>query len=208
MKSPHSLTDNELKEYAENHLQYEVDMLTWSAAVLASLPPYIDKGCLPWAINNGLLNTFAVHARNLIGFLYSRSECRDYATDIVIEDYVDASTVAKALPPISPLLKEVLTKANKQAAHLTTKRIAYEKTGKEWMFIDIVKHVRQAFAPIAPHIPSSRISDELKQKLSRTQVEVPVVGISLKNAPDGHPLGVCLSLRLVQTGDRYATVSV
>lgn len=207
MKSPHSLTDDELKAYADEHLQYEVDMLIWSAGVLAFLTAYRDKGYLPWAINNGLLNTFAVHARNLIDFLYSRSRGKDLATDIVIEDYVDESTVAKALPAISPLLEEVLTKANKQAAHLTRERIEYEKGGKEWKFIEVVKHVLQALASIAPHIPSSRISDGLRQKLSRTQVEIPIVDISLKNAPDGHPVGVCLLLRLVQTGDRYATVS-
>lgn len=207
MKPPHSLTDDELKAYAEEHLQYEVDMLIWSAGVLAFLAIYRDKGYLPWVINNGLLNTFAVHARNLIDFVYSRSRGKDFATDIVIEDYVDEDTVAKALPAISPLLENILTKANKQVAHLTRERIEYEKAGKEWKFIEVVKHVLQALALIAPHIPSSRIGDGLRQKLSRTQVEIPVVDISLKNAPDGHPMGVCFSLRLAQTGDRYAAVS-
>jgi hypothetical protein len=199
MKSPHSLTDDELREYAEEHLQYEVDMLCWSAGILAKLAPYKDKGLLPWAINNGLLTTFAVHARNLVQFLYFHSKGKDYATDIVIEDYVDESTVAKALPPISPLLEEVLTKANKQAAHLTIERIEYDKAGKEWMWWEIVDHVFQALAPIVPHIPSSRISDGLRQKLSRTQIVVHAVDVSITNAPDGKPLGVCLSLRLAQT---------
>lgn len=208
MKPPHSLTDDQLKEYAENHLQYEVDMLIWSAGVLGFLGVHKREGHLPWAINNGLLTTFAAHARNVIGFLYSHSQGKDYKTDIVIEDYVDKSTVAKALPPISPLLREAQTKADKQAAHLTMKRIEYEKAGKGWEFAEIVEDLQQAFASIAPHIPSSRITDGLRQKLSRMKSEIPIVDILPVTDPDGHLLGICLSLRPDQTGDRYARVSV
>lgn len=195
MKPPHSLTDAELKAYAEEHLQYEVDMFIWSAGILVFLAPYKDKGYLPWAINNALLNTFAVHSRNLIDFLYSRSRRKDYATDIVIQDYVETDVLTQNLPAISALLEEALNKANQQVAHLTLKRIEYEKAGKEWKFVEVVKHVCQAFSSIAPHIPDSRISDNLKQKLSRTQIEVPVLDVSIINTPESHPIGVSLSLR-------------
>jgi hypothetical protein len=195
VKLPHSLTDAELKAYADEHLQYEVDMFIWSAGIVAFLASYKDKGHLPWAINNSLLNTFATHARNLIDFLYSRSRKKDYDTDIVIQDYVEPDVLEKILPKISSLLEETLVKANKQVAHLTIERIEYEKAGKEWKFIEVVKHVCQAFASIASHIPDSKISAELKQKLSRTQIEIPIVDVSIINAPDSHPIGVSLSFR-------------
>jgi hypothetical protein len=194
MKRPIGLSDEELKAYAEEPLPYEVDMLISSAGILVFLANYRDKGCLPWAVYNGLLNTFAVHARNVVLFLYSRSTGKGFATDVVIEDYVDEGTVKRILTSISPLLAEALTKANKQVGHLTRERIEYEKTGKEWKYIEVANHIIRALASIAPHIPSSRISEELKQKLSRAQVEIPVVDISLKYAPDGRPIGVSFSL--------------
>lgn len=196
MKSPNSLTDDELKSYAEEHLQYEYDMLIYSAGILAFLAADRHKGLLPWTINNGLLNTFAVHARNLIDFLYARPRKKDQPTDIIIEDYVDVSALSKALLKISPLLEEALNKANKQVAHLTRERITFEKVGKEWKFIEIVQHVHKGLAAIAPHIPSSKISDSLKKKLSSTQIVIPVIDISVSNTPDGHPRDVCFSLRL------------
>jgi len=202
MRPPQSLTDDELKAYAEVHLKYEVNMLIWSATVLAFLTRYGDRGHLPWVINNGLLTAFAVHARNLVDFLYSRSKGKDRATDIIIEDYVDKDTVAKILPGISPLLEDVLTKANKQAAHLTRERIKYEKAGKEWKFIEIAKDILLALASVAPYIPSSRIGDVVKEQLARTQIEMPVVDISFQNASDDRPIGVCFSLRLAQSGNR------
>jgi len=195
VKPPHSLTDGELKAYAEEHLQYEVDMLTWAAGTLAFFAPHKDKGLIPWTINNALVESFASHARNLIDFLYSRSCRKDYDTDIVIQDYVAADVLAEVLPEISTLLYEALIKANKQVAHLTLDRIKYEKAGKEWEFIEIVRHIYQAFASIAPHIPNSKISDELRQKLSKTQVVIHIVDVSIINAPDSRPIGVSLSFR-------------
>jgi hypothetical protein len=193
MRSPYSLTDDELKAYAEEHLQYEVDMLTWSAGVLAFLASHKDKGALPLVINNGLLNTFGVHARTLIDFIYSRSRKSDHPSDIIIEDFIDEATLKNNLSGISPLLNKTLHKANKQIAHLTINRIEYGEVGKEWKFIEVAQHICQALASIAPCIPSSRISDNLKQKISR-QLEIPKVDISIKNAPDGRPIGVCFSL--------------
>jgi adenine-specific DNA-methyltransferase len=55
-------------------LQYEINMLTMSVGILAYLGTHNNTSPIPWVINNGILNTFAIHARNLIDFLYSRSK--------------------------------------------------------------------------------------------------------------------------------------
>jgi hypothetical protein len=196
MKLPNRLPDDDLKDYAEKHLQYEVDMLTWSAGILAFLARQNNKGYLSWTINNGLLNTFAIHARNLIDFLYSRSRGKDYPTDIIIQDYASDSDVSSHLIGISPLLEEALIKANKQVAHLSMERIDYENTGKEWKFIEVSKHIRQSLASIAPYIPASKMSLGLREKLSVSDIKIPVVDITVKDAPNGHPIGVSFSLRL------------
>lgn len=208
MKAPNSLTDGELKQYADEHLRYEIDMLTCSAGILTYLKDYGDKGYLPWAINNGILNTFTLHARNLISFLYSRTLKRDFPSDIILEDYVEESLIAKYLPSIDPLLMEALEKASKQVAHLTMERIEYEQSGKEWKFIEISKSIRKAFAAIAPHFSDSKISEELKQMLSNGEVRIPVIDIKLKVAPNEKQTGICFSFRLSESGDQIIGIQV
>jgi len=207
MKSPHSLSDSELLHYADKHIKYEIDMLTSSAGILAFLAVHKAEGFLPWAVNNGLLNSFALHARNLVNFLYSRSKRKDFKTDIVLEDYVDADTITNYLPAISPLLEEALTKANKQAAHLSMERIQYERAGKEWMFIELSKQILKVFASIAPNIPDSKISDTLRQKLTKSGFRIPAVDISIGKSQSGDPISISFSLRISQDGKKIEGVS-
>jgi len=194
MKPPNSLSDQELRAYADEHLQYEFDMLIWSAGILAPLAAHHDHGYLPWSLNNAVLNTFSVHARNLISFLYSRSQRKDRPTDILIEDYIDEEILEEHLPPITPLLEEAITKANKQVAHMTLERVDYEKEGKAWKFIDVANDIVAAFQSIAPHFPDPRISTELRDKLSRSGLIIPAVKADALDDIDGFPSGGTLSL--------------
>jgi hypothetical protein len=207
MKPPNSLSDSELKQYADEHLQYEIDMLIWSAGVLAFLAAKKAEGYLPWAINNGLLNTYSLHARNLINFLYSRSKRTDYPTDIVLEDYVDANVITNSLPAITSHLEEALFKANKQAAHLSMDRIQYEQSGKEWGFIELSKQILVAFAAIAPHIPSGRISDSLRRKLTQSDFHIPIVDIEIGQSESGDSVSVTFSLRISRDGKAIEGIS-
>lgn len=195
MKGSNSLSDDELKEYAEEHLQYEVDMLVWSAGILARLASLKNEGHLPWSINNGLLNSFSAHARNLIAFLYSRPMGKEFSTDIVIEDFVDEEIVNKHLVEIDPLLEEAIKKANKQVAHLTMERIEYEESGKAWRFIEVAQAILKAFASITPYMPSARISDTLRSKLCGGQFIIPLIDVEIRHDDSGFPLGVSLNLR-------------
>lgn len=188
MKPPHTLSDSELKAYAEQHLQYECNMLAVTTGILGALPPLPSEDIVSFAVRNGLLNSFAIHLRNLIDFLYSRSKGKDKQTDIVIEDYIDEAEVARHLLPITPLLDSAIVKANKQVAHLTRERIDFEREGKEWQFIALADQVVKALASIAPYVPGTRISGELKGKLTRTSLTIPLVDIStisLRNIPNG-----------------------
>ena len=195
MRDAKSLSDSELLKYANEHLQYEIDLLTWSAGILASLASHIDKGQLPRAIRNSILESFALHARNLIDFLYTPAK---YPTDVALENFVDAGPIACFLPAISSLLEEARTKANKQAAHLTTDRIEYERAGKEWRYLEIANQILKAFASIAPHIPSGKISHSLRQKL--IDPCMPIVDFSTGELPSGVHKSVTFSLSLQKDG--------
>jgi hypothetical protein len=196
MKSPHSLSDDELREYAEQHLKYEVDMLIYSACILSTITEHRQRSLLSWTINNGLLDSFAIHARSLVDFLYSRSIMKDQSTDIIIEDYIDSEVVNKNRLPIPIRLEEVLNKANKQVAHLTLQRIDYERADKKkWNFVDIAGDILQSLASLAPHIPSTKISNNLKQNLINARLETPRIVIDIADNQNCQELLLRLWLR-------------
>ena len=128
-------------------------MLASSAIILGYLTKSSSEGGISWTLNNALLNSFAIHARNLINFLYSRTRGKDRETDIIIEDYISPAIVQSALIPITPLMEEALKKSTKQVAHLTKERIDYEISGKAWSFIQLVNEIFRAFSSISSHIP-------------------------------------------------------
>ena len=153
------LTDLELLKYAEEHIQYEYDMFLWSARLLAFFKPEVINGAIGWVVHNGLLNTFSIHARNLVQFLYPSGNKKDrHTTDISIENYLAEATILEIRPPMPELLSEVITKANKQVAHLTTERIKYEVEGKGWNFLEIASEITEILFIMAPYIPDEKIS--------------------------------------------------
>jgi hypothetical protein len=190
MKLPRSLSDGELRDYADHHLKYEIEMLVWASGIMATLGTFREEGPLAWACNNALLNTFALHSRNLIDFLYLGASDKGRATDVIVQDYVDQKTLSKYLPPITPLLQQAKKKADKQAAHLTTDRIQYAKSGKGWKFIEIAKDIMKAFRAIAPVLPENRVSDPLKRRISQSDLFIPQVAINVTRSVEGWPIGI------------------
>jgi hypothetical protein len=159
MKLPNSLSDQELLTYADEHIDYEINMLVRTVAIMGSLVAVVEKGDIAKTCNNAFLSSFSMHARNLIDFLYLRSLRKDRPTDIIVQDYIDEISLVNHLPPITPLLEQTKTKADKQVAHLTFDRIAYEKSGKGWNFVQIATDIMKAFRAIAPVFPEARVSD-------------------------------------------------
>ncbi len=175
-----NLNDTELNYYAEQHIQYEYDMLLWSSRILGvfRVKPF---GYISHTIHDALLNTFAIHSRNLLGFLFDgpRNALRD--NSISIENYIDITTLDEIRPPISDSIDLVFKKAGKQVAHLTTERIEYEASfdEKAWHFVGILKEIMNLLSIIVPHIPDERMSSSLKTKLSNTTIESPLIQVSL-----------------------------
>ncbi len=172
MKAPHQLSDIELSEYADEHIAYELDMLRWSGSLLyayniASLRGSPLEGPLAQPVANALVESFAVHTRNLIDFLYLRNHYgKDRSTDIVVEDYVDGDTLSMNLPRITQLLQNAKKKADKQVAHLASERLRYGPLDKSWFYTQILSDITIALAGVVPYIPLSRVGRLLPQLVS------------------------------------------
>ena len=118
------LTDQELKLYFNEHIRYEMQQLINATdAIIRQLP-----------IQNGLqymiVESFAIHLRNLITFLYPYSKREN---DVCAEDFfIDVNTWHNLRPAIDKTLDHAKNRADKEVGHLTTLRQFGVPESKKW----------------------------------------------------------------------------
>ncbi len=114
-------TDQQLLDYSEEHLLYEFHIFRW---VAENLPP--DKGFQLSA----LLESFAIHLRNLIDFFYTQpGDARN--DDVVAADFFDPAS-AWNLGAIPKSLNDARERANKEISHITYRRKGATDPTKPW----------------------------------------------------------------------------
>jgi hypothetical protein len=129
-------TSVELNRVSED-LRYEVQMLHAAAQGLAS------QVLAPSPAHNALIESFAIHARNLIDFFWLDSDKSD---DVLAADFfTESDRRTTTRPQISPLLTQTRKRANKLVAHLTYTRIEIDPRDKQWPFIDIATELDGVF---------------------------------------------------------------
>lgn len=195
MKGSTALTDQELAAYADEHLTYELNMLTWTAAFMIGLLRLASKEPLVVNVGNAILESFAIHARNLVDFLYKRDTGKDQPSDIVVQDYVDPAALVGVLPATTYALSDVNFKSNKQVAHLTVERIAFEKRGKPWAFGRIAYDITRAFKDIAHLFPASKTSDQFRELVKRPAgLLLSISAMELSPTAASMPVGLTLEI--------------
>jgi hypothetical protein len=103
-------------------------------------------------IHNAFINSFAVHVRNLVDFLYEpKGETKSDA--ILAEHYLSSGQDwTKIRPTLTKKLKDAKIRCDKQVAHLT-----YTRQKKEaWDFVGIVREL---------HCPLSLFMDSIDRSL-------------------------------------------
>jgi hypothetical protein len=138
----------ELRE-ASKHLHYEITMFYAAAEGLRC-------GLFgPGPLSNVLVESFAVHVRNLIDFLYAAQPRTD---DVVAEDFV-ADVVQ--WPLIRPVMSDVLLRAKRRAdkeiAHLTYTRLAVTDDAKPWPFVEIFGQIVPVFELFMENVEGERL---------------------------------------------------
>jgi hypothetical protein len=120
----------ELKTASE-HLHYEVSMMASAANGLAS--GIAGQGN---TIANALLESFVLHVRCILDFLYAPVNLR--ADDVVAQDYFDNPLMWENLrPAMSETLRKARSRAGKEMTHLTYARLDVTSETKPWKFIQI-----------------------------------------------------------------------
>lgn len=168
---PPPLTDQELLDYSLEHLTYEWDMLRWAFVAMQAVGDgspafrfWLESPSQKLYLDNGLLECFAIHARNLIDFLYPG---RPLPTDVVASHFFDHSEDWPPGTPVPPSLARARTMAHKQVAHLTRGRIRdTTHPDKRWEFEAIVAALTDALRRFAAGASPSRLHAVFVQRVN------------------------------------------
>jgi hypothetical protein len=137
---------------AAEHVCYEIWMLHHMGRALA----YGLPGNGP--ILNAFINSFAIHVRNLVDFLYEKKPNKK-PDAILAEHYMaNGQDWAKMRPALTKKLKDAKIRCDKQVAHLTTRRQKKES----WNFAEIVRELHSPLAKFVNSIDLSLLGEHFK----------------------------------------------
>jgi len=137
-----SRTIEELKGGLKQLNHYEVWML-WSLANILAIDNQ-DKG----VIYNALLESFLIHARILIEFLYKNEPYKD--TVRASQYFTSDSSWESIRPKKTVLLKETEEDAHKYLAHLTYTRLQRKR---KWPYINIANDINAVLQVFYENLP-------------------------------------------------------
>ncbi len=119
-----SRNEDELRA-ASDHLHYEIQMLRGTMTLLAT------QALGESVLSNALIESFTIHARALIHFLYPSGQVVD--SDVLAEDFFDNSERWLATRPEEPTaFGRARGRVNKEIAHLTYDRQLVTPELKGW----------------------------------------------------------------------------
>ena len=123
--------DDAKKKKAVEHIVYEIMMFNGTSIKL-------DSGIQDQFEINTLLESFAIHSRNLFDFFYTKKK---YEDDMSADDFIIKKKEFKLRRTKKRVLANLTNKANKQIAHLTYSRNNYNPSTKGWNVSTITKNM-------------------------------------------------------------------
>lgn len=161
MAFPKDISPDRLREWAEEHLLYEVSTLVYATVELGNTPERRS------ARENTLLESFAVHARCLNDFLW-RDRGDKKPRDAFAADFCapgDWERVRDDLPQTT--LEEVRTRRRfgREIMHLTYDRIDGDGEDKQWPCGAVVLEVAGALREFATRSLADRLDAETRESL-------------------------------------------
>jgi hypothetical protein len=141
MKRAENISNEDLIEFSQEHLFYEIWMLYHVIDMLANETYKLSKEDEEnQIIFNALLESMIVHARIVLDFLYCKRLKPD---DAIASDYfLSSSSWEPFLPKKSKALRAVLDRSNKEMAHLSYLRPGVSSDKRPWNIIEIKKDIK------------------------------------------------------------------
>jgi hypothetical protein len=168
MAMKHVRSDEDLVKI-QQHLDYEVEMLSSTAIMLRDYPRVNSENPEQQCAHYGLLEAFLIHARVLIDFLYRHSSRCD--EDVFAHHFVqnpDQWISGHPKPPAD--LEEVKKQVGKRVAHLSYARA---RPGfSEWRFVEIAERVLSDLNEWTKQAPEGKLSGSLRNTIHRALREI------------------------------------
>lgn len=143
---------------ASDCLHYEIWMLT----TLARAQSTGIAGNSP--LNNALLESFVIHVRVLLDFLYAE---RPRSDDVIAEDFLPCPDEWSSIrPPKTELLETIRRRVGKEAAHLTYARLDVTPETKGWEFLAIAEDISRAFNQFMQVVPKELLGSRWERMKS------------------------------------------
>jgi len=152
MRRSHS--NDEMLKISQGHLGYEVDMLAQTANWLATYYGKLPPNATP--MTNAFLESFLIHTRNLLDFLYPY---HPEPGDVIADDFFDdPKTWRSNRPKQTKLLRSSRSRIAKEVAHLTYDRLLVTREQKPWPFLAVLADVIHVFNIFCNLASSSRLT--------------------------------------------------
>ncbi len=169
---------------SSEHLHYEINMLISTAQSLAKAQQVLDQTQFNL---NVLLESFVIHARALMDFMYDDKPWED---DVVAAKFFDSpkqwTKVRKPLVNLSEELQKVNGRVGKEVAHLTLKRNEITAETKKWQFGKIAQELKTSFDIFLEHVPKDKLNSSIWRQMDP---EGPAFGGKLGDRYDGQGRG-------------------
>jgi hypothetical protein len=108
-------------------------------------------------LNNAMLESFAIHVRGLVYFLFPENPKSD---DVLASHFVkDITLWEKARGPKTDILKKAQSRAGKEIAHLTYERLNITPEAKHWAFLEITNEINRVVKIFLQHADQKLLSE-------------------------------------------------
>lgn len=114
-------------------------------------------------VNNALLESFAIHVRNLIYFFYTDVPKKE--DDNIAKYYFTEWESVR--PSKTEVLEKAYARANKEIAHLTFSRLDVTPEKKQWDFESISIDLNKTIEKFLELVPENLLDPSLKYKNNR-----------------------------------------
>ncbi len=149
-----NMSDEKLKAICE-HLNYEFWMFFELARIQSGRGFSTNE-----QIKNALLESFIIHFRNVVDFLYSPNNLK--SDDVSANQFFDdQNNWPKIRLPLSPRIRDARSRIGKEVAHLTYTRLLIPHNKKSWPFLLLAQDVQKVWVQFLKVVPSSRLNQKL-----------------------------------------------
>jgi hypothetical protein len=153
---------NRLRRFAEEHLLYEAGMLHEVTGKLMNRHHEDDP-----VVQNALLESFGIHNRNLIDFLWRDRPMKD--TDAIARDWIEGWQA----PEMSERLANVKDRVGREMVHLSYNRLDVPDGEKGWSVLGIGPEVIVAFAKFSTEVPDELVPEGWQRRAYSATGTVP-----------------------------------